>query len=117
MRAPVAVLPVLAFAYGVAAQHLDLQIPAVESAVHRMTSQFSKYVQYSGPTGHAAAQLAKPTKVNNAAQATSAACSYWYANIAHQGVAAFNSNSSYKVYRNVMDYGAKGGWYIKLLHL
>lgn len=34
---------------------------------------------------------------------------YWLADIAHQGVAAFNSNpSTYKVFRNVKDYGAKG---------
>lgn len=34
---------------------------------------------------------------------------YWLANIAHQGIAAFNSNpSGYTVFRNVKDYGAKG---------
>jgi glucan 1,3-beta-glucosidase len=34
---------------------------------------------------------------------------YWLADIAHQGIAAFNPNpSSYKVFRNVKDYGAKG---------
>ncbi|KAJ5549500.1 Pectin lyase fold/virulence factor [Penicillium frequentans] len=35
--------------------------------------------------------------------------SYWLADIAHQGIAAFNSNpSDYTVFRNVKDYGAKG---------
>ncbi|KAJ5998399.1 Pectin lyase fold/virulence factor [Penicillium sp. IBT 35674x] len=35
--------------------------------------------------------------------------SYWLADIAHQGIAAFNSNpSNYAVFRNVKDYGAKG---------
>ena len=35
--------------------------------------------------------------------------SYWLADIAHQGIAAFNSDpSTYTVFRNVMDYGAKG---------
>jgi len=35
--------------------------------------------------------------------------SYWLADIKHQGIAAFNSNpSSYTVFRNVKDYGAKG---------
>ncbi|KAJ5909416.1 Pectin lyase fold/virulence factor [Penicillium tannophilum] len=35
--------------------------------------------------------------------------SYWLADIAHQGIAAFNSDpSSYTVFRNVKDYGAKG---------
>lgn len=33
---------------------------------------------------------------------------YWLESIAHQGVAAFNPNLSYKVFRNVKDYGAKG---------
>lgn len=37
--------------------------------------------------------------------------SYWLANIAHQGIAAFNSNpSGYTVFRNVKDYGAKGNF-------
>ena len=34
---------------------------------------------------------------------------YWMQNIKHQGIAAFNSNpSSYQVFRNVKDFGAKG---------
>lgn len=38
--------------------------------------------------------------------------SYWLADIAHQGIAAFNSDpSSYTVFRNVKDYGAKGNVY------
>jgi hypothetical protein len=28
--------------------------------------------------------------------------------IQHQGIAAFNPNTSYQVFRNVKDYGAKG---------
>lgn len=49
----------------------------------------------------------KPSqKVNIAAAAD---CSYWMESISHQGIAAFNSNpGSYKVFRNVKDYGAKG---------
>nr|POE99422.1 glucan 1,3-beta-glucosidase [Quercus suber] len=44
-----------------------------------------------------------------AIHATSGSCSYWMENIAHRGIAAFNSNpSGYKVFRNVKDYGAKG---------
>lgn len=35
------------------------------------------------------------------------ASSYWYENIAHQGVAPF-APSGYTVYRNVKDFGAKG---------
>ncbi|KAF7295343.1 hypothetical protein MIND_01073700 [Mycena indigotica] len=34
---------------------------------------------------------------------------YWLQNIKHQGISAFNSNpSSYKVFRNVKDFGARG---------
>jgi len=34
---------------------------------------------------------------------------YWLENIKHQGVASFNKNaSSYQVFRNVKDFGAKG---------
>lgn len=35
------------------------------------------------------------------------ASSYWYENIAHQGIAPF-APSGYSVYRNVKDFGAKG---------
>jgi glucan 1,3-beta-glucosidase len=35
-------------------------------------------------------------------------CSYWLEIIQHQGIAAFNSDSTYKVFRDVKDYGAKG---------
>jgi glucan 1,3-beta-glucosidase len=49
---------------------------------------------------------------SNLAAAAAAAVddpAYWLADIAHQGIAAFNPNpSSYKVFRNVKDYGAKG---------
>lgn len=33
--------------------------------------------------------------------------SYWYEDIAHQGISAFGP-SGYKVFRNVKDFGAKG---------
>lgn len=33
---------------------------------------------------------------------------YWLQNIKHQGIAAFNPNTSYQVFRNVQDFGAKG---------
>lgn len=51
-----------------------------------------------------------------AAAATGQSCSgtaspdapYWMESIKHQGVAPFNGDSSYKVFRNVKDFGAKG---------
>lgn len=37
---------------------------------------------------------------------------YWFKDIQKQGIAAFNPNpSAYKVFRNVMDYGARGEQY------
>ncbi|TEB08672.1 pectin lyase-like protein, partial [Coprinellus micaceus] len=33
---------------------------------------------------------------------------YWLETIAHRGTAAYNSNPSYQVFRNVKDFGAKG---------
>jgi glucan 1,3-beta-glucosidase len=37
-----------------------------------------------------------------------ASSSYWLASIQRQGNVAFGSGGSYKVYRNVKDFGAKG---------
>lgn len=36
------------------------------------------------------------------------ACSFWFEQLPHQGVAAFNPDASYKVFRSVKDFGAKG---------
>jgi glucan 1,3-beta-glucosidase len=33
---------------------------------------------------------------------------YWMQSIKHQGVAPYSGDASYPVFRNVMDYGAKG---------
>jgi|SRR5579862_407969 len=40
--------------------------------------------------------------------ATPSCAPYWLELIKHQGVAAFNSDPSYKVFRNVKDFGAVG---------
>lgn len=46
---------------------------------------------------------------SNISQPTSGSCApYWLENIKHQGLASFNSNSTYQIFRNVKDYGAKG---------
>lgn len=34
--------------------------------------------------------------------------SFWLEGVVHQGVAAFRKNSTYQVFRNVKDFGAKG---------
>ncbi|KAF9068683.1 glycoside hydrolase family 55 protein [Rhodocollybia butyracea] len=39
---------------------------------------------------------------------TTSHCAYWRELIKHQGTSPFNPNTTYAVYRNVRDYGAKG---------
>lgn len=39
---------------------------------------------------------------------TSAASSYWVANVKRQGTVPFVKSADYKVFRNVMDFGATG---------
>ena len=94
-----------------------LVIPEVEAAVSSQLHKFSSYTSYAGPTGTAkAAAIAtakaeglSPTPLSLAhVLARQAASTYWYETIAHQGIAAFQSNTSYQVYRNVKSYGAKG---------
>lgn len=41
-------------------------------------------------------------------QKTSAASSYWVANVERQGVVPFGKSADYKIFRNVKDYGATG---------
>jgi glucan 1,3-beta-glucosidase len=67
----------------------------------------------ASPTVAAAAEssaaVGHSSNLAAAAAAAVADPAYWLANIAHQGIAAFNPNpSTYKVFRNVKDYGAKG---------
>ena len=91
----------------------QLVIPAVEKAIAQQNAEFKAYTAYTdGPTGTAKAIAESPTPkaffkvMNNAAAAPVAP--YWYEQITHQGISAFNSNKAYKVYRNVKDFGAKG---------
>ena len=109
-----------------------LVIPQVERLVSSQLELFANYTEYDGPTGTAAAALAKSTSsaqsIITPAPIPSASAliatreaergqaqlekrqapAYWYEQIAHQGKAAFNSDSSYQIYRNVKSYGAKG---------
>jgi glucan 1,3-beta-glucosidase len=90
-----------------------LEIPAVDNLVSSAMRSFEQYTSLGDPTRVATAvaslktNTAKVAKVNAGVAAADTA--YWLADIAHQGIAAFNSNpSGYKVFRNVKDYGAKG---------
>lgn len=90
-------------------------IPAVDKLVNSVMSSLSAYTEFATPTGTPTAAVAAATATANSTNyhsvsiGTAADASYWLASIAHQGIAAFNSNpSGYKVFRNVKDYGAKG---------
>ncbi|KAK8135900.1 hypothetical protein PG984_003840 [Apiospora sp. TS-2023a] len=56
--------------------------------------------------------ISKTTSSSSATSSASSApsaCAYWLEDLKAQGIAAFNANpADYKVFRNVMDYGAKG---------
>ncbi|KAI0203624.1 glycoside hydrolase family 55 protein [Astrocystis sublimbata] len=88
-----------------------LVIPAVEDAVSLQLARFSDYYV------DAANETLESRDVSDDVLAFEdgpdleqrQAGSYWYETIAHQGISAFNNNpSTYKVYRNVKAYGAKG---------
>ncbi|KAK4865561.1 hypothetical protein LT330_009349 [Penicillium expansum] len=92
-----------------------LEIPAVDDIISSAMLPFEQYTSFGlAPTKIASAAISFGTKAAvNAESAVAAAAAadsaYWLADIAHQGVAAFNSNpSGYQVFRNVKDYGAKG---------
>lgn len=90
----------------VEAQHVHYKIPEVARAVSSVKARYSEYVHYDGPTATHQAP-AKATKTL-AARATTSCSTFWLDAMTHQGLAPFNSDSTYKVYRNVKDYGAKG---------
>jgi len=81
----------------------QLQIPEVEQVVASILQKYSNHVNFkSNVTDVPASQPVPGVHTDSAA-----ASSYWYENIAHQGISAFGP-SGYTVYRNVKDYGAKG---------
>ncbi|KAF1965868.1 beta-1,3-exoglucanase [Bimuria novae-zelandiae CBS 107.79] len=50
----------------------------------------------------------QPTGISSPGNGDSCDAPYWVEQIAHQGVASFNNDTSYQVFRNVKDYGAVG---------
>jgi glucan 1,3-beta-glucosidase len=77
-----------------------LNIAQVDEAVSYVLQTFAGYFIYDG--SHLDGW--EPTNPQNPSDP-----SYWLADIAHDGYAAFNPNAStYQVFRNVKDYGAKG---------
>ena len=93
----------------------QLVILQVEAAIKQEQQEFSVYTGYKGPTGALKAEASLPTpkklletQSKVAVAAAAAAQPYWYEQITHQGIQAFNTYSGYTVFRNVKTYGAKG---------
>lgn len=94
----VSVITTSALVASAAAQILN--IAQVDKAVSSVLQTFAGYFHYDG--SHLEGW--RPTNPQ-----TPADPSYWLADITHDGYAAFNPNAStYQVFRNVKDYGAKG---------
>jgi glucan 1,3-beta-glucosidase len=70
------------------------KIPEVDAVVGHILSEFDSYVHYKSNDSDASGHVKR-------------ASSYWYENIAHQGISAFGPGG-YAVYRNVKSFGAKG---------
>ena len=98
-------------ALGVSGSHVSKHIPEVEDAVTSALHEYHSYTAYKGSDDPAAtpAPIAAPKALLASPGSTDAAgASYWLEQIKHQGIAAFNPDTSYKTFRNVKDYGAKG---------
>ncbi|KFZ03364.1 hypothetical protein V502_11010 [Pseudogymnoascus sp. VKM F-4520 (FW-2644)] len=74
----------------------ELKIPQIDSVVDKTLKLLDNYVHYEGNYS----DIATVSKRQ--------AAPYWYEEIAHQGISPYGP-SGYAVYRNVKDYGAKGG--------
>lgn len=90
------------------AQHIGLDIPAVDAIVQDTNTKFANYTGLHGSnsTGNlttSSSNLTRPL-LNSLAAVSDPA--YWLADIAHQGISAFNPG--YQVFRNVKDFGAQG---------
>ncbi|KAJ6110142.1 hypothetical protein N7486_002377 [Penicillium sp. IBT 16267x] len=105
------VIPSLFFLACASAQLLD--IPAVDKIVSSALRPFEQYIANHSASGvtstSASSKNDSQTFQAISAVAATADTAYWLADITHQGIAAFNPNpSTYTVFRNVKDYGAKG---------
>jgi glucan 1,3-beta-glucosidase len=77
----------------------QVKIHEVETVVSEILVKADGYIHYRS-------NISEP---NGLSSLNKRASSYWYQNIAHQGISAFGP-SGYVVYRNVMDYGATGNF-------
>ncbi|KAI4722175.1 glucan 1,3-beta-glucosidase [Aureobasidium sp. EXF-10727] len=103
MRLIISIL--LALTGGAVAQHVHMHIPEVSQYLSAIESEFSAWYHGPRPT------ITRPTQAPQPfhSPTPTASCAYWLEDIKHQGIAAFNSDpSTYQVFRNVKDFGAKG---------
>ncbi|KAF2721657.1 glycoside hydrolase family 55 protein [Polychaeton citri CBS 116435] len=96
-----------------AAQHVHFEIPEVEEYVSSVLSEYSQYTGFNGPPRTYWSHHPRPTNTYGPGHPwhpkPTDECDYWYADVKHQGIAAFNADpAGYEVYRSVKDYGAKG---------
>jgi hypothetical protein len=76
----------------------------VKEETRRIKDEHRDAVEYNGPK----VAVAVKAQVSSSNPAPNGCQPYWLENIRHQGIAAFNPDASYKVFRNVKDYGAVG---------
>ena len=98
----------LLLALSVSGSHVSKHIPEVEDAVTSALHKYHPYTAYKGPDVPAATPAPAAAPKANLASPGSTGASYWLEQIKHQGIAAFNPDTSYKTFRNVKDFGAKG---------
>lgn len=84
---------ILLVACGAAALQLELQVPGMSAVISLISDYGSRWKLQSYDT-------TTPVEVTED--------SYWLEHIQHQGLAAFNPVTTYQVFRNVKDFGAKG---------
>ncbi|ORY17961.1 pectate lyase superfamily protein-domain-containing protein [Clohesyomyces aquaticus] len=97
-------LPILSLLLGFSAA---TQYPSKSCSSQDDSPRFTTVTR--GPYSPSARSSPIYSSSSQAPAPTAGACApYWLENIKHQGAAAFNSDSTYQVFRNVKDFGAKG---------
>ncbi|KAK8065265.1 hypothetical protein PG997_012012 [Apiospora hydei] len=74
------------------------------------SASISSSAPLTSPTApYTISSTASGSSTTSSASVAPSACAYWLEDLKAQGIAPFNANpADYKVFRNVMDYGAKG---------
>ena len=98
----------LLLALRVSSSHVSKHIPEVEDAVTSALNEYHSYTAYKGSDDPAATPAPTAAPKASPGSTNSAGAPYWLEQIKHQGIAAFNPDTSYKTFRNVKDFGAKG---------